>query len=64
MKLNLVGRELKSKFGVNRASLFYGTDRNGTEQFRHIILRNGTGSNMYATAHAIFGFGRSLYGNP
>ena len=33
------------------ASLFYGTDRNGTEQFRHIILRNGTGSNMYATAH-------------
>ena len=23
-------------------SLFYGTDRNGTEQFRHIIPRNGT----------------------
>ena len=23
-------------------SLFYGTERNGTEQFRHIIPRNGT----------------------
>ena len=28
-----------------RRSLFYGTDWNGTEQFGHIILRNGTGSN-------------------
>ena len=27
-----------------RRSLFYGTERNGTEQFRHIILRNGAGS--------------------
>ena len=25
-----------------RWSLFYGTERNGTEQFRHIIPRNGT----------------------
>ena len=30
-----------------------GTDRNGTEQFRHIILRNGTGSNAYTTAKYI-----------
>ena len=29
-----------------------GIIRNGTGQFRHIILRNGTGSNMCATAHA------------
>ena len=28
-----------------------GTERNGTKQFCHIILRNGTGSNMYVTAH-------------
>ena len=34
-------------------SLFYGTDRNGTEQFRHIILRNGTGSNAHTTAKYI-----------
>ena len=36
---------------IGRPSLFYGTDRNGTEQFRYIISRNGTGSNMCATAH-------------
>ena len=32
---------------------FYGTDRNGTEQFRHIIVRNGTGSNAHTTAKYI-----------
>ena len=36
-----------------RRSLFYGTDRNGTEQFRHIIVRNGTGSNAHTTAKYI-----------
>ena len=29
-------------------SLFYGMDQNAMEQFRDIILRNGTGSNMCA----------------
>ena len=36
-----------------RGSLFYGTNRNGTEHFRHIILRNGTGSNAHTTYIAI-----------
>ena len=27
--------------------------QNGTEQFRHIILRNGTGSNAHTTAKYI-----------
>ena len=36
-----------------RRSLFYGTERNGTEQFRHIILRNETGSNAHTTAKYI-----------
>ena len=28
----------------------YFKERTGTEQFRHIILRNGTGSNAHTTA--------------
>ena len=49
------GRKLNAKVcgcksAIFRRSLIYGTDRNGTEQFRHIILRNGTGSNAHTTA--------------
>jgi len=38
-----------------RWSLFYGTERNGTDRFRHIISRNGTSIRDRDTYYAVLG---------
>ena len=43
-------RQVEACFQTSGHYYFYGTDRNGMERFRHIILRNGTGSNAHMTA--------------